>query len=189
MKLLTRLRHLKLLRYVGFCLSLVVALLAAAIVASITIDLGPVVRKRAETEGSKYIERPLHIGSLKIRLLTGRVLVEDLAIDGLHEGDRPFFTAKQLSVSIDWLPVIARKPDIRITSVEMTDWNMLVEKWESGHNFPRFTRDNQKRGPSRITTTMQWLRASRGQFAFEDHDTPWSVVCPNLTVDIGNLPK
>jgi hypothetical protein len=189
-KLLTRLRHLKLLRYVGFCLSVVVALLAAAIVASVTVDLGPAVRARAETEGSKYIERPMRIGGLKIHLLSGRVLVEDLTIDGLHKGDRPFFTAKRLSVSIDWLPVIARKPDIRITSVEMTDWNMLVEKWDDAHNFPRFTRDNQKpKGPSRITTTVQWLRASRGQFAFEDHGTPWSIVCPNLTVDIGNLPK
>ena len=190
MKLLKRLRQLKPLRYVGFCLSLAVALLAAAIVASVTVDLGPAVRHRAETEGSKYIERPLRIGGLRIHLFTGRVIVEDLIIDGLHTGDRPFFTAKRLSVSIDWLPVIARKPDIRITSVEMTDWNMLVEKWDAGHNFPRFTRDNQKpKGPSRITTTMQWLRASRGQFAFEDHGTPWSIVCPNLTVDIGNLPK
>jgi len=188
-KLLTRLRKLKLLRYVSFCLSLVVALLAAAIVASVTVDLGPAVRKRAETEGSKYLQRPLRIGGLKIRLLTGRVIVEDLTIDGLHEGDRPFFTAERLSVSIDWLPVIARKPDIRITSVEMTGWNMLVEKWENAHNFPRFTRGNQPRGPSRITTTMQWMRASNGQFAFEDHDTPWSVICPNLTVEIGNLPK
>ena len=71
------------------------ALLAAAIVTSVTIDLGPAVRARAEDAGSKYIERPLHIGGLKIRLLTGKVLVEDLAIDGLHAGDRPFFTARR----------------------------------------------------------------------------------------------
>ena len=35
----------------------------------------------------------------------------------------------------------------------MTDWQMLVEKWEGGHNFPRFIRDNPDgrsgRGPSR----------------------------------------
>src|SRR6185503_19178855 len=31
--------------------------------------------------------------------------------------------------------------------------------------------------------------AARGQFAYEDHEMPWSIVCPNLTVDIGNLPK
>jgi hypothetical protein len=189
-KLLKRLRRHALLRYLGVCLSLIVALLAAAIVSSVTVDLGPAVKRRAETEGSKYIERPMRIGSLKIRLLTGKVLVEDLTIDGLHEGDRPFFTARRLAVSIDWGPAVAVKPDITISSVEMTDWQMLVEKWENAHNFPRFTRnDGRPKGQRRITLTMKGLRASRGQFTFEDHETPWSVVCRNLDVDIGNLPK
>ena len=190
MKILDRLRGHTLLRYLSVSVSLIVAILAAAIVSSLTVDLGPAVRRRAETEGSKYIERPMRMGSLKIRLLTGKVLVEDLIIDGLHDGDRPFFTAKRLAVSIDWLPALARRPNITITSLEMTDWRMLVEKWENAHNFPRFTRDRKTpQGPSRITTTMKWLRASRGQFTFEDHETPWSVVCRNLEVDIGNLPK
>jgi hypothetical protein len=189
-KLLKRLRRHALLRYLGVCLSLIVALLAAAIVSSVTVDLGPAVKSRAETEGSKYIERPMRIGSLKIRLLTGKVLVEDLTIDGLHEGDRPFFTARRLAVSIDWGPAVAVKPDITISSVEMTDWQMLVEKWENAHNFPRFTRnDGRPKGQRRITLTMKGLRASRGQFTFEDHETPWSVVCRNLDVDSGNLPK
>jgi len=189
-KILDRLRGHTLLRYLSVSVSLIVAILAAAIVSSLTVDLGPAVRRRAETEGSKYIERPMRMGSLKIRLLTGKVLVEDLIIDGLHDGDRPFFTAKRLAVSIDWLPALARRPNITITSLEMTDWQMLVEKWENAHNFPRFTRDRKTpQGPSRITTTMKWLRASRGQFTFEDHETPWSVVCRNLEVDIGNLPK
>ena len=132
----------------------------------------------------------MHIGSLKIRLLTGRVLVEDLKIDGLHEGDRPFFIAKRLAVSLDWAPALALKPNITISSVEMTDWHMVVEKWANAHNFPRFTRDDRNpKGPRRFTTTMRGLRASRGHFTFEDHETPWSVDCPNLEVDIGNLPK
>jgi len=73
-KVLQRLRGYTPLRYIGLSLSLVVALLAAAIVASLTIDLGPVVRARAEDAGSKYIERPLHIGALKIHLLTDSYL-------------------------------------------------------------------------------------------------------------------
>ena len=190
MKFFQRLRHHALLRYLSVCLSLIVALLAAAIVSSLTVDLGPAVRRRAETEGSKYIERPMRIGSLKLRLLTGKVLVEDLTIDGLHEGDRPFFTASRLAVSIDWGPALALKPDITISSVEMTDWHMLVEKWANGHNFPRFTRDDSRpKGQRRITVTMKGLRASRGQFTFDDHDTPWSVVCRNLEVEIANQPK
>jgi hypothetical protein len=189
-KFLQRLREHRLLRYASFCLSLIVALLAAAIVASVTIDLGPAVRARAERAGSDYIERPLHIGALRIHLVTGRVLVENLRIDGYHAGDRPFFTAKQIAVSLDWLPLVTRRPDVTISSVEMTDWEMLVEKWDGGHNFPRFVHDDGKPpGPKRVTTTLRYLRAHRGRFTFEDHETPWSVDCPNLDIAIGNLPN
>jgi hypothetical protein len=188
--LFKRLRAHPVRRYLSLCLTVVVALLAAAIVASITIDLGPVVRARAEDAGSKYIERPLHIGALRIHLLTGKVLVEDLRIDGLHKDDRPFFTAKRIAVALDWLPAFHLRPDITISSVEMTDWQMLVEKWDGSHNFPRFSHDDgQPPGPKRMTTTLRHLRAFRGQFSFEDHETPWSVICRNLDVSIGNLPN
>ena len=63
MNVLKRLRSHPVLRYAAFCFTILVALLAAAIVASVTIDLGPAVRGKAEDAGSKYIERPLHIGS------------------------------------------------------------------------------------------------------------------------------
>ena len=189
MNVFTRLRAHPVIRSVGLGLTIVVALLAAAIVASVTIDLGPAVRARAEDAGSKYLERPLHIGALKIRLLTGRVYVEHLTIDGLRPGDRPFFTAGRIAVALDWLPAFSLHPDITISSVEMTDWQMLVEKWENGHNFPRFNHDDgTPPGPKRITTTLQYLRADRGRFTFEDHETPWGVICPNLDLTIANLP-
>ncbi len=122
--------------------------------------------------------------------MTGKVLVEDLTIDGLHPGDRPFFSARQIAVALDWVPAFSRRPDITISSVEMTDWQMLVEKWDGAHNFPRFSHDDGKPpGPKRLTTTLKHLRAFRGQFAFEDHETPWSVTCPNLDIDITNLPN
>jgi hypothetical protein len=186
----SRVRATKAVRYLTILLSTVIALLAAAVVVSVTVDLGPAARREAERLGTNYIERPLHIGTLRIRLLTGRVLLEDVRIDGLKTDDRPFFTAKQIAVSLDWAPAFARKPDIVITSLEMTDWQMLVEKWADAHNFPKFGRDRPKpTGPRPLTVTLRWLRASRGQFAYEDHDLPWSIICPNLTVDIGNLPK
>src|SRR6267378_1722458 len=159
---------------------LVAAMLAVAIVASLTVDLGPAARRAAETQGSKYIERPMRIGRLSIHVLTGKYVIEDMIIDGLHPGDRPFFTAKRISIAMDWATAMRRRPEFLITSVEMTDWQMLVEKWENGHNMPRFTRDDQPQGPKRFTTTVQYLRASRGQFTYEDHQTPWSIVCPNL---------
>ena len=33
-------------------------------------------------------------------------------------------------------PAFSLHPDITISSVEMTDWQMLVEKWDGAHNFP-----------------------------------------------------
>jgi hypothetical protein len=168
---------------------LVAAILAAAIVASLTVDLGPAARRAAETQGSKYIERPMRIGRLSIHVLSGKHVIEDLIIDGRHPGDRPFFTAKRISIAMDWATAMQRQPEFLITSVELTDWRMLVEKWEHGHNMPRFTRDDQPRGPKRFTTTLQYLRASRGQFTYEDHQTPWSIVCPNLDFTLGNLPN
>jgi hypothetical protein len=186
---LKRIRGNRIVRLVSLGLTILVALLAAAIVVSITVDLGPAARNAAETYGSKYIERPLRIGSLSIHLFTGKVVVEDLRIDGVHDGDRPFFVAKQLRVGLDWLGLIARKPDVTVTSVEMTDWRMLVEKWENLHNFPKFTRDdNQPRTERKVTVTLKYLRAWRGEFSYEDHDTPWSIVCRNLDINIGNLP-
>ncbi len=190
MKPFTRLRNRRILRYASLGLAVVAVLLAAAIVTTLTVDLGPSVRATAEREGSKYIERPLHIGSLGIHLLSGKVRVENLTIDGVHSGDRPFFTARRIDVGLDWSPAIARKPDITISAVEMTDWQMLVERWDGGHNFPRFNHDeDQPKQPRPFTVTLRGLRAHRGQFMFEDHETPWSVECPNLDIKISNLPN
>jgi hypothetical protein len=176
-------------RHLSLALMIVAAILAAAIVTTLTIDLGPRVRGRAEREASKQIDRPVHIGRLGIHLLSGHVEVEDLSIDGLHEGDRPFFTARRLTVSLDWSTAIRKRPEFVITSVEMSDWRMLVERWEDEHNFPRFQSTGEKpKGPPAFTTTLKRLHASRGEFAYEDHETPWSIVCPNLDLTIANQP-
>jgi translocation and assembly module TamB len=185
-----RLRSSRVLRYAGLGLSIIVALLAAAVVVSVTVDLGPVTREAAERQASKYLNRPVRIGSLRIRLLTGRVLVEDLVVEGIRPGDRPFFTAERVAVGIDWRPAFRRRPDITISSVEMTGWRMLVEKWPVGDNFPRLTRDTTT--PKRegaVKVILKHLRAWQGEFAYEDHVTPWSVVGRNLDITIGNLPK
>src|SRR5437870_613307 len=128
---LSQLRAHKGIRYAGLALALLLAMLAAAVVVSLTIDLGPHVRELAESRGSKQLKRPIHIGRLSIHVFRGRVEVDDFAIDGLKPADRPFFTAKHLSVSLDWSTAFSR--EITITSVEMTDWVMLVEKWSEVH--------------------------------------------------------
>ena len=159
------------------------AIVAVAAVSVVTIDLGPAARKIAEDRGSKAIKRPLHIGRLSIHLLTGTVLVDDIMIEGLKPADRPFFTAKHLVVALDWA-TLARQ-EVTIESVEMTDWQMLVEKWEDVHNFPKFTSDEPDNGKkSSWTVTLKWLHAYRGQFTFDDHEKPWSTIARNLDITI-----
>jgi len=186
---LQRLRGNRVLRLLSFGLTTTIALLSAAIVVSVTIDLGPYARAYAERAASKYLERPLRIGALRIRLLTGQFLVDDLQIDGLHPGDRPFFTAKRIAVSLDWVPAFRAKPEFLVTAVEIADWQMLVERWDGAQSFPRIPRRDTSAGPRRATVTVQWVRAHRGEFIYEDHATPWGIVCRNLAVTIGNRPS
>ena len=34
----------------------------------------------------------------------------------------------------------------------MTDWQMLVEKWDDLHNVPKLTRNDEPKGSQRFTT-------------------------------------
>src|SRR3972149_7672862 len=55
------------------------------------------------------------------------------------------------------------------------------------HNFPKFVHERDKnKKPSRwpFTTTLRSLLASRGQFTYVDHGTPWSTVGRNLRVSV-----
>jgi len=125
----TRFRARRAVRYLAVAVTLTIAILAGVAVATLTVDLGPHVRELGERQFSEQIKRPVHIGGLKIHVLRGRVVVDDLKIDGLKPADRPFFTAKRISVGLDWSSVAQRQPEFIITSVEMADWNMLVERW------------------------------------------------------------
>ncbi len=124
-----------------------IAILAAAIVSTLTIDLGPAARAFAEREGSKRLNRPVHVGRLSIHVLRGRVLLEDFSIEGRAAGDRPFFTAERLSISLDWSKAVARRPELVVTSVELVGWQMLVEEWRDGHSFPKLHAHNRRESP------------------------------------------
>jgi translocation-and-assembly-module (TAM) inner membrane subunit TamB-like protein len=167
-------------------LGVLAALVAAGLATLVTVDLGPVVRARAEDAASKYIERPVHIGKLKVRLLTGAFEVDDLMIEGLAPTDRPFLRAKRVFVNMPWWSIIHR--ELVISDVDMTDWNMLIEQFPNGrHNFPKFKHEDKEpkpTGPKRFTTTVKYVIARNGMFTFEDHGTPWGVICRNLNVTV-----
>ena len=135
-------------------IAIAAAIVAALFVSVFSVDLGPSLRKRAETEGTKFIERPMHIGRLSARLTPGVFVVEDLVIEGLTPQDRPFLTARQITVEVPWWTIFSKK--LIVDSIAMTDWNMVVESYPAGrHNFPKFTRKTPGKGPSRFTTTLQ----------------------------------
>ncbi|MBI4476351.1 MAG: translocation/assembly module TamB [Acidobacteria bacterium] len=172
-------------RAVYLFFSVLALVIAAALVTTLTVDLGPRLRELAERQGSQAIERRIHIGKLGVHLASGRFVVEDLVIEGLRPTDRPFLRATRLAVSMGWRTLIER--EVLIESVDMTDWEMLVETFRDGrHNFPKFTSDRPS-GPKRFTTTVQWVHAYRGQFTFEDHGTPWSTVARNLDFTLARL--
>ncbi len=170
-------------------LAVVVAVVAGIIVTVLTVDLGPSLRARAEREGSKYLQRPLHIGRISAKVTPGVFVVEDVVIEGLAPTDRPFLKARKIEVILPWWTIFTRQ--MIIDSIEMTDWDMVVEAWPSSpafprgrHNFPKFTRDSKPGGPKRFTTTLRSMLASRGTFTYEDHGTPWGTATLGLRVAI-----
>jgi hypothetical protein len=83
-------------------LALLVSVFAGALVTFFTIDLGPHLRERAEREGTKYMQRPLHIGRLSAKLTPGVFVIEDILIEGLEPGHPPFLKAGKIEVVLPW---------------------------------------------------------------------------------------
>ena len=165
-------------------LAILVLLLAGAVAVTVTVDLGQVLGGRlerlAEREGSKTLDRPLHIGRLGIQIARGRFVVEDLVIEGRTAADEPFFRAKRILLDFPWWQVI-RTREFFIRSVEMGDWTMQIEKYEHGNNMPRLRSGGPSQGPKRFTTTVFYLHAYRGRFRYIDHGS-WRTTASNLDV-------
>jgi hypothetical protein len=170
-------------RVVRALLALLAIVLAVSLVTAVSIDLGPATKKYAETYGSQFLERPLHIGHIRFRLVTGNFLIEDLVIEGITPSSRPFLTAKRIEVSMPWSSLFDKRVVLR--SIEMTDWNMYIEVLEDGRSgLPRLTPRNKSNKKSDWTTTLEWVHVYRGEFTYEDHGTPWSVITRNLEVTV-----
>jgi hypothetical protein len=156
--------------------------LAVIVVTSVTVDLGPALKNLAETQGSKFIERPMHIGRLAVRLWNGQFELDDFVIEGLTPQSPPFLTVKRLRVGLEWAPLVSRR--VVISSIDMDGWRMFVEQLDNGPNsFPDFGR-NRRRGPSAWTTTLRYVRARNGETTYTDYGTPWSVVTRNLDISV-----
>ena len=102
--------------------------------------------------GSK---RPMHIGRLGVQLGRGRFVVEDLSIDGMRPGDRPWLVAKRIEVSLTWSALFHR--EVLLDSIEMTTggWSSRRSR-TAARRFPRFTGPPRppRTGPSPVVTTL-----------------------------------
>jgi hypothetical protein len=157
-------------------------ILAVAFVTTVSADLGPALKSLAEEQGSRYMERRMHIGNLQVRLWDASYVVEDLVIEGLKPDSIPFFIAKRIVVSNEWSTLIDRR--FVLDEIELTDWRMHVETRPDGStSFPKLT-PKGPRQPSAWTTTLQYVHAYRGEFTFQDHGTPWGIVARNLDVTV-----
>ncbi|MGE4068615.1 MAG: translocation/assembly module TamB domain-containing protein [Vicinamibacterales bacterium] len=175
-------------RHVRAIVIVVAVVIAVALVTTVTVDLGPALKARAERAGSNWIDRPMHIGRLGIHLASGRFVVEDLVIEGLEPTAPNFLTAKRIEVSLTWGAIFHR--EILLDTIEMTDWRMVVESRPNGvHNFPRFGGPPRppSTGPRLVVTTLQYVHAYRGEFVLDDTGSDWGVVAPNLDVTAGKL--
>jgi hypothetical protein len=161
---------------------------AVILVSTLTIDLGPVLRARAESAGSNWFERKLTMGRLGIHLASGRFVIQDLQIDGMLPGEPPWLVAKHISVSLTWGALLGR--EILLDDIEMTDWRMTVESFPDGRQtFPRVTGPPRppRTGPSLVRTTLKYVRAHRGELVVNDYGSDWFMVAPNLDVTVARV--
>ena len=178
-----RLRGVRWLRVVLLLVASVTVVLAVAVVVTLRMDLGPSLARLVEQQASARISRPVHIGALSLQLGRGRVEARDILIEGRVPTDRPFLRAARVSVALDWSQLVQRRPRLIVTDIEADDWQMLVERFADGDSFIRFRSPG---GPSRFDTDVRAIRGTHGQFAFEDHTAPWSILAPNLDIAVTN---
>ena len=154
----------------------------------LSIDLGSErLRLLAERQGSKQLQRPLHIGGLSVRLLRGEFIVDKLRIEGLTPDDAPFFTAERITIDMPWWSIVLGELVVR--DVSMRDWTMNIEQFAGGrHNFPKLTLPKSD-GKKRFVTTVRQFTGTRGRVHFTDHAMPWSLDARNLELSIAKSDK
>lgn len=160
-------------------------IVAVVVVSTLTVDVGPLLRARAEKAGGDWLERKMTIGRLGVRIGSGKFVIEDLRIDGMFPNEPPWLVAKRIDVSLKWSALLHR--EVLLDSIEMTDWKMVVESFPDGRQtFPRLSGPPRppRTTPRPVVTTMPYVRAYRGELVFNDFGSDWRAVAPNLEVTV-----
>src|SRR3954471_6307126 len=75
-------------------------IVAVLVVSTLTIDLGPALKARAEKAGHDWMDRTFTIGRLGVHLGSGHFEVENLEIGGMLPGEPPWLVVKHLDVAL-----------------------------------------------------------------------------------------
>ena len=168
-------------------LSILAILLAVAIITTVSVDLGPALRARAAKAGGNYLKREMTIGGLSVRLLTGTFIVDDL----LHrraaprrspvphgEADRDLAAA---------LGADSPRGAVRVGAHDRLD-DGRRDVAERAAQLSEVHARRTERARSGSSPRCRSVRATEGEFIFEDHGTPWSTVARNLDVTVTRGP-
>ena len=96
---------------------------------SLVTPIRPGCPTAAENLGKNAWKRRFN-GCLSIRLFGGRVVVDDFSIEASATDRRSSRQISDARLSTLVQRAHPAQPEITISSVEMTDWQMLAEKWE-----------------------------------------------------------
>ena len=151
-----------------------------------TVDIGNItiagrsLRTTAEAEGSKFLKRPLRIGRISALLTPGKFAFDDVVIEGPTKDDRPFFSAKRITVDVPWWALLPGRRELYL-DVRLSGWRMVVENWaQGGARLPNLKGQGGGGGPSRMKIRTLDVYASGGEFIFDDHVNNWSIIARNL---------
>ncbi len=164
------------------------AIIATLIVTFFTVDIGHIsiggqsIKTLAETRASRFLERGMTIGRISAYVTPGKFAFDDVVIKGPYPNARPFFSAKRITVEVPWWTLFRKELYI---DVRLTGWRMVVEKWPDNQaHLPRLTSKNPSGKPFPLKIRGLTVYGSGGEFVYDDHVTPWSVIGPNLKFDL-----
>jgi hypothetical protein len=173
-------------RWARRALVLVAAIFAAAVFTLFTVDIGRIsiagrsLRSTAESGATQFLEREMTIGRISAYVTPGKFAFEDVVIKGPKPGDRPFLTARRITVTLPWWTLFRKELFIEI---RMTGWRMVIEK-APNVLLPRFRSKDPNRRPFPYKIRELAVYASDGEFTYDDRVSPWSVIGRNLSVSV-----
>jgi AsmA protein len=138
---------------------IIIALLVIVVIAiPLLLDLNQF-RPQIESQLTKALGREVKLGNIRFSLLSGSLVVSDIAIaDNPAFGSSPFVTAKSLQVGIELKPLILSK-EIRITGISLDAPTIALihtpaGKWNFSNLGSHVDVGHSNESPGKTSTTL-----------------------------------